>query len=114
MRRTIWFSLFCLTGVAVLALVQVLSPLVHNHESLTACSIETEGAAAPAAKTDKLVTADELVPDKVTVKTTKIVITPPVAKENGPVVSKRHARRAYARMRTRRHYGTHRHHRRRL
>jgi hypothetical protein len=111
MRRTIWFSLFCLIGIAVLASVRALSPFGSKDVPKIPDWFEDEGIAT-LAKADKLVdNEDELRPDKVTVKTVKIFVQPPTPEETDPGVSKKHWRPAYARMRDRTHHATRRHHR---
>jgi hypothetical protein len=109
MRRTVWFSLFCLVGVAVLASVRALSPIAANDVTKITDSFDFEDATPPARKTDRLVAAeDELPPDKVTIKTVKVVVPrSPATEEIGSGVSRK--RSSYASVRGRKHHATHRH-----
>jgi hypothetical protein len=112
MRRTIWFSLFCLVALAVLIGVRAFSPFASK-DAKVPDSLEDEDIVS-LAKTDKLIdNEDELRPDKVTVKTVKILVPPPPAKETSPYLTKEHWRPAYARMRDKTHHATH-HHRMRI
>jgi hypothetical protein len=113
MRRTIWFSLFCLVGLTVLASVRALSPFAAKDAPKIPDWFEDEGIAS-LAKADKLVNnEDELRPGKVTVKTVKIFVQPPAPEEPDPGVSKKRWRPAYAKMRSRAHHAIY-HHRMRI
>ena len=98
MRRTIWFSLCCLVGIAVLASVRALAPLRPQF----ADSFSAEGSAPLAVKVDKLVgTADELPPGKITVKTVNVVPRSSTTEETGLGSSQKRRPPAYASMRGR-------------
>ena len=113
MRRTIWFSLCCLVGIAVLVGIRALSPFVGKDPTKIADSFGAEDPAPLVVKVDKLVgTADELPPDKITVKTVKVVPQSPVKQETGLVASQKHWRPVYASMRDRARHAT-RHHKKR-
>lgn len=112
MRRTIWLSLFCLVGLAILASVRALSPFAVKDVPKIPDNFDDEGAAPLALKTDKLVdNEDELRSDKVTIKSVKIFVRPPTPEEATPGVSKKRWRPAYGRMR---HYSIHHHYSKRV
>jgi hypothetical protein len=72
MRRTVWFSLFCMIGLALLVSVRALSPFAGKATPKTPDSFATEDTPL-AIKSDRLVAADdEIVPDRATVKTVKV------------------------------------------
>ena len=109
MRRTVWFSLFCMIGLALLVSVRALSPFAGKGTPKTPESFEAEDATPLATKSDRLVAVDdETVPDKATVKTVKVAFPPSAAKEEIRLVA---AKKSYARMRGRAHH--HRHHKKR-
>jgi hypothetical protein len=114
MRRTIWFSLFCLIGLAALVGVRALSPFAgQSAPPKIPDSFDEEDTSRVALKTDNLVDdEDGLRPDKVTVKTLKIFVQPPTPEGTNPAASKKW-RPVYARMRGRTHHATH-HHRKRI
>jgi len=109
MRRTIWFSLICLIGLVGLISVRSLGILGSKNPVKISDDYESDHELPLAIKTDKL--PDNEVPvqsDKVAVQTVKIVPEPPVS-EVAPEVSKERGSSAYARLRTHRHRGGHRH-----
>jgi hypothetical protein len=108
MRRTVWFSLFCMIGLALLVSVRALSPFAGKATPKTPDSFAAEDTPF-AIKSDRLVAADdEIVPDKVTIKTVKIAFPPSAAKQEiSPVAAKK----SYASMRGRAHH--HRQHKKR-
>ncbi|MBV9243108.1 MAG: hypothetical protein JO314_14005 [Acidobacteria bacterium] len=108
MRRTAWFSLICLIAVAALTLVRALFPSVVKDGPLKMVAAESESAPS-ASKSDSLSRGEEAAPDRVVVKTIRIAAVPQAAKHRPQVESSRHAQRAYARMRGRRHHARHRH-----
>ena len=110
-RRTVWFSLFCLIGLALLISVRALSPFAGKATPKTPDSFED--ASPLAVKSDRLpAVGDEVVPDKATIKTVKVVFPAPAAKEDaGLVASQKSWRPSYASMRGRHHHATHRHYR---
>jgi hypothetical protein len=109
-RRTVWFSLFCLVGLALLVSVRALSPFAGKATPKTPDSFDAQDTSALAIKSDRLVAVDD-VPDKATVKTVKVTFPPPAAKdEAGSAVPQRSA---YASMRGRNHHATHRHYKKR-
>jgi hypothetical protein len=111
MRRTIWFSLFCLVGIALLASVRALTPFAGRNEPKIPDSFDVEDASPLAPKTDKLVDSErEFQPDKVTVKTVKIFVQPPTPEDTSSGITKERWRPTYARLRGRMHHAT-RHHR---
>ena len=86
MRRTIWLSLFCLVGLAILASVRALSLFAVKDVPKIPDNFDHEGAAPLALKTDKLVdNEEELRSDKVTIKSIKIFVRPPTLKKRLPV-----------------------------
>lgn len=100
-RRTVWFSLFCMIGLALLVSVRALSPFAGKATPKTPDSFATEDT-PPAVKSDRLVAADdEIVPDKATVKTVKIAFPPAAAKEDPGLVA---PRKSYASMRGHAHH----------
>ena len=108
MRRTVWFSLFCMIGLALLVSVRALSPFAGKATPKTSDSFATEDTPL-AVKSDRLVAADdEIVPDKATVKTVKVALPPSAAKEGISLVA---AQKSYASMRGRAHH--HRQHKKR-
>jgi hypothetical protein len=107
-RRTVWFSLLCLIGLALLVSVRALSPFASKAAPKTPDSFEAEETSPLAAKSDRLVGADEeVVPEKTAVKTVKVVFPSPAAKQDAGSVTPQ--RSAYASMRNRAHHATHRH-----
>ena len=108
MRRTVWFSLFCMIGLALLVSVRSLSQFAGKATPKTPDSLATEDTPV-AIKSDRLVAADdEIVPDKATVKTVKIAFPPSAAKQEIRLVA---AQKSYASMRGRAHH--HRQHKKR-
>src|SRR5579871_3569543 len=112
MPRTVWFSLICLIGVATLIVVRSLPSVMKQKPPMM---VEPSDSGSPAAKSDSLLQAEQAAPERVVVKTVKIVATssaakqnPKAEKQNPRVESRRHARHAYARMRGRRHFARHR------
>jgi len=112
MRRTVWFSLVCLIGLALLVSVRALAPFAGKAPPKTPDSFDAEDTSPLAIKSDRLVAVDdEVVPDKTTIKTVKVVVPAPAAKQGaGPVPPQRSA---YASMRARAHHATHRHYKKR-
>ena len=109
MRRTVWFSLFCMIGLALLVSVRALSPFAGKLTPKTPDSFAEEYTTPLAVKSDRLVGADnEIAPDKATVKTVKVTFPPSVAKENAGLAA---AQKSYASMRGRAHH--HRQHKKR-
>src|SRR5437660_84501 len=101
-RRTVWFSLVCLIGLALLVSLRALAPFAGRATAKISDSFEADGSSPLAVKTDRLVSGDDaVVPDKTMIKTVKVVLPPPPAKQeagpNGP------QRSAYASMRGRNH-----------
>lgn len=112
MRRTVWFSLVCLIGLALLVSVRALSPFASKATPKTPDSFDTEDTSPLAIKSDRLLAADdEVVPDKTTIKTVKVVFPASPAKEDARLVPPQ--RSAYASMRGRQHHATHRHYKKR-
>jgi hypothetical protein len=108
MRRTVWFSLVCLIGLALLVSVRALSPFASKATPKPPDSFDTEDTSPLAIKSDRLVAADdEIVPDKTTIKTVKVVLPASAPKEEARLVAPQ--RSAYASMRGHRHHATHRH-----
>jgi len=109
-RRTVWFSLVCLIGLALLVSVRALSPFAGKATPKTQDSFDPEDISPLAVKSDRLVSIDdEVVPDKTAIKTVKVAFLAPAAKE-GVVAPQRSA---YASMRGRGHKATHRHYKKR-
>jgi len=107
-RRTVWFSLVCLIGLALLVSVRALSPFASKATTKTPDSFEAEDTSPLAAKSDRLLAADEgVVPDKTAIKTVKVVFPAPAAKEAAGSATPQ--RSAYASMRGGKHRATHRH-----
>ena len=107
-RRTVWFSLFCLIALTLLVSVKALSPFAGKATSKTPDSFVAEDTAPPAVKSDRLIAAgDDIVPDKTTVKTVKVIFPPPALQESASPATPQ--RSAYASMRGRGHKATHRH-----
>jgi hypothetical protein len=107
MRRTVWFSLVCLIGLALLVSVRALAPFASKAAPKIPDSFDTEDTSPLAVKSDRLVAADdEVVPDKATIKTVKVVFPASAPKEDARVVAPQ--RSAYASMRGRHHHPTHR------
>ena len=112
MRRTVWFSLVCLIGLALLVSVRALSPFASKATPKTPDSFDIEDTSPLAIKSDRLVAAgDEIVPDKTTIKTVKVVFPASAPKEDARFVAPQ--RSAYASMRGRHHHATHRHYKKR-
>jgi hypothetical protein len=112
MRRTVWFSLVCLIGLALLVSVRALSPFASKATPKTPDSFDVEDTSPLAIKSDRLVAADDaVVPDKTTIKTVKVVFPSSAAKEDARLVPPQ--RSAYASMRGRHHHATHRHYKKR-
>jgi hypothetical protein len=112
MRRTVWFSLVCLVGLALLVSVRALAPFAGKATPKTPDSFDAEDTSPLAVKSDRLVAVDdEVVPDKATIKTVKVAFPAPAAKEDAGVVAPQ--RSAYASMRGRNHHATHRHYKKR-
>ena len=109
MRRTVWFSLFCMVGLALLVSVRALSPLAGKLTPKTPDSFAAEETMPLAVKSDRLVGADdEMAPDKATVKTVKVAFPPPAAREgSGLVAAQKTWRPTYASMRGRAHANRH-------
>jgi len=109
MRRTVWFSLFCMIGLALLVSVRALSPLAGKLTPKTPDSFAEENKTPLAVKSDRLVGADnEIAPDKATVKTVKVAFPPPAAsKDAGLVAAQKKWRPTYASMRGRAHANRH-------
>jgi hypothetical protein len=104
MRRTVWFSLVCMIGLALLVSVRALSQFAGKAIPKTPDSFATEDTPL-AVKSDRLVAADdEIVPDKATVKTVKIAFPPSTAKEDPGLVA---PRKSYASMRGHAHHHRH-------
>jgi hypothetical protein len=112
MPRTIWFSLICLIAVAALALGRALLP-TDVKEAPHKMAPEAADSAPPAAKSDKLPTAERASPNRVVVvKTIRIAVNPKATEQKIQVASNRHTRRAHAEVRRRRHHSRdHRRHR---
>ncbi len=109
MRRTVWFSLFCMIGLALLVSVRALAPFAGKGTPKTPDSFAADDVPPLAIKSDRLVAADdEILPDKATVKTVKVTFPPSVAKENAGLAA---AQKSYASMRGRAHH--HRQHKKR-
>ena len=107
-RRTVWFSLFCLIALTLLVSVKALSPFAGRATPKTPDSFVAEDTSLPAVKSDRLPAAgDEIVPEKTAIKTVKVVFPPPALKENASPAAPQ--RSAYASMRSRSHKATHRH-----
>ena len=105
MRRTVWFSLFCMIGLALLVSVRALAPFAGKGTPKTPDSFATDDVPPLAIKSDRLVAADdEIVPDKATVKTVKIAFPPSTAKEDPGLVA---PRKSYASMRGHAHHHRH-------
>lgn len=115
MRRTVWFSLVCLIGLALLVSVRALAPFAGKAAPKTTDSFDAGGTSALAVKSDRLVAVgDEVVPDKATIKTVKVVLPPSAAKQvAGLIAPQKSVRPAYASMRGRHHHATHRHYKKR-
>ena len=114
-RRTVWFSLFYLVGLALLVSVRALSPFAGKATPKIPDSFETEDASPLAVKSDRLIAVDdEVLPDKTTIKTVKVAFPPPAAKEDaGLVAPQKSWRPSYASMRGRHHHAAHRHYKKR-
>jgi hypothetical protein len=111
-RRTVWFSLFCLIALTLLVSVKALAPFAGKATPKTPDSFVAEDISPLAVKSDRLLAAgDEIVPEKTAIKTVKVIFPPPALKENaGPAAPQRSA---YASMRGRSHKATHRHYKKR-
>lgn len=108
-RRTVWFSLFCLIALTLLVSVKALSPFAGRATPKTPDSFVAEDTSPLAVKSDRLPAAgDETVPEKIAIKTVKVVFPPPALKENASSATPQ--RSAYASMRSRSHKAAHRHH----
>ncbi len=111
-RRTVWFSLFCLIGLALLVSVRALAPFAGKATPKTPDSFNAEDTSPLAVKSDRLVAVgDEVVPDKTTIKTVKVLFPPSAAKEAAGSGAPQQS--AYASMRGRAHHATHRHYKKR-
>ena len=111
-RRTVWFSLFCLIALTLLVSVKALSPFAGKVTPKTPDSFVAEDTAPLAVKSDRLPAAgDEIVPEKTAIKTVKVTFPPPAAKEAAS--SSAPQRTAYASMRSRGYKATHRHYKKR-
>ena len=107
-RRTVWFSLFCLIALTLLVSVKALSPFAGKATPKTPDSFVAEDTSPPAVKSDRLVAAgDEIVPEKTAIKTVKVIFPPPALQETAS--SAKPQRSAYASMRRSSHKATHRH-----
>jgi hypothetical protein len=107
-RRTVWFSLVCLVGLALLVSVRALSPFASKATPKIPDSFEAEEISPVAAKSDRLVAIDEdIVPDKTAIKTVKVAFPASAAKEAAGSAAPQ--RTAYASMRGRTHHATQRH-----
>jgi hypothetical protein len=104
MRRTVWFSVFCMIGLALLVSGRALAPFAGKVASKTPDSFAAEGLPL-AVKSDRLVAADDdVVPDKATVKTVKVAFPPSAAREEINLAA---AKKSYASMRGRAHHHRH-------
>jgi hypothetical protein len=115
-RRTVWFSLFCLVGLALLVSVQALSPFAGKATPKTPDSFDAEDTSPLAIKSDRLLAVDdEVVPNKAAaIKTVKVAFPSSTAKEDaGLVAPQKSWRPTYASMRGRAHHVTHRHYKKR-
>jgi hypothetical protein len=105
MRRTFWFSLLCMIGLALLVSVRALAPFAARITPKTPDSFAAEDMTPLAVKSDRLIAADDaVVTDKATVKTVKVAFPPPAAKE---AISLAAAKKSYASMRGRAHHHRH-------
>lgn len=106
MRRTVWFSLFCMVGLALLVSVRALAPFAGRLTHKIPDSFAAEEDVTPLAiKSDRLVAADDgIAPDKATVKIVKVTLPPPAAREE---VSLAAAKKSYASLRGRAHHHRH-------
>ena len=105
MRRTFWFSLLCMIGLALLVSVRALAPFATKVAPKTPDSFAAEDMAPLAVKSDRLVAADDaVVTDKAMVKTVRVAFPPPAAKE---AISLAAAKKSYASMRGRAHHHRH-------
>jgi hypothetical protein len=112
MRRTVWFSLVCLIGLALLVSVRALAPFAGKATPKTPDSFDVEDISPLAIKSDRLVAVDDgVVPDKATIKTVKVVLPASAAKEVARLAVPQ--RSAYASLRGRNHHATHRHYKKR-
>jgi len=112
-RRTVWFSLFCLIGLALLVSVRALAPFAGKAAPKTPDSFDAEDTSSLAIKSDRLVAVgDDVFPDKATIKTVKVLFASSAAKEAAGLVAPRKSS-AYASMRGRAHHATHRHYKKR-
>lgn len=104
MRRTVWFSLFCMIGLALLVSVRALAPFAAKTTSKTPDSFAVEEAPL-AVKSDRLVVADdEPAPDKATVKTVKVAPPPSTDKRGAGLAA---SQKSFASMRGRAHHHRH-------
>lgn len=106
MRRTVWFSLCCMIGLALLVSGRALAPFAAKTTSKTPDSFAVEEAPL-AIKSDRLVVAAPA-SDKATVKTVKVAVPPSTDKQEAGLAV---AQKSYASMRGRAHH--HRHHKKR-
>lgn len=105
MRRTVWFSLLCLVGLALLVGARALSPFAGKATPKTPDSFEAEDAPPLAVKSDRLLAADDqIAPEKATVKTVKVALAEPAAREETSLAA---PRKSYASMRGRAHHHRH-------
>ena len=116
MIRTVWLALFCLISLAVIAGVKFISAPAGRSVSKIVEPLGDENAGPPAVKSDKLATSDiddDTPPDKVVVRTLKIVPRPTkeAVAEKPTQAVERPSRSSFAELRGRVHHASH-HHRR--
>jgi hypothetical protein len=116
MIRTVWLALICLISLAVIASVKLISAPTDKSASKIVDPFDDVDATPLAVKTDKLPTSDiddDTLPDKVVVRTLKIVpqSTKETAVENVAPAAQQHSGSAFAELRGRVHHASHRHRR---
>ena len=116
MIRTVWLALFCLISLAVIAGAKFISAPAGKSVSKIVEPLGDKNPDPPAVKTDKLPTSDiddDTLPDKVVVRTLKIVpqSTKETAVENVAPAAQQHSGAAFAELRGRVHHASHRHRR---